>query len=121
MNDELLETGPSGLDLKGIYYALFRQKWKIILFALAGLLGAVGLYVSSPPLYQSEAKVLVHNEEHLALETDQAARFMVGDVLYGVPFHVCPTCAMHRFAHVVDDGKIVDRWEIVARDRVLSI
>jgi len=59
MNDELLETGPSGLDLKGIYYALFRQKWKIILFALAGLLGAVGLYVSSPPLYQSEAKVLV--------------------------------------------------------------
>jgi len=59
MNDELLETEPSGLDLKGIYYALFRQKWKILVLALAGLLVAVGLYVFSPPVYQSEAKVLV--------------------------------------------------------------
>src|SRR5947208_14808661 len=59
MTDELLETEPSGLDLKGTYYALFRQKWKIIVFALAGLLTAVGLYVFSEPVYQSEAKVLV--------------------------------------------------------------
>lgn len=68
-----------------------------------------------------EAKVLVHNEEHLALETDQAARFKVGDVLYGVPFHVCPTCALHRDAIVIDEGRVSQRWPVVARDRSLGI
>ena len=56
-----------------------------------------------------EAKVLVHNEEHLALETDQASRFAVGDALYAIPFHVCPTCALHREAIVIENGRATDR------------
>ena len=66
-------------------------------------------------------EAVLQSEEHFAVETPAAERFQPGDAVYAMPTHVCPTCAMHRFAHVVDDGKIVDRWEIVARDRVLSI
>ena len=40
-----------------------------------------------------DAEPLVHSEEHLVLRTDRASSYAVGDVLYGIPWHVCPTCA----------------------------
>ncbi len=66
-----------------------------------------------------DAKAVLHNEEHLVVETSAAERFRPGDVVYAQPAHVCPTVALHQYAHVVEGGKVVDRWEIVARDRVL--
>ena len=36
----------------------------------------------------------MHSEEHLVLETPRAAEFKIGDVLYGVPWHICPTVAL---------------------------
>lgn len=66
------------------------------------------------------AKVLNHSEEHLALETDLAGRFQVGDVLYGVPYHVCPTVALHREAWAVRGGIAAERWLVKARDRKLN-
>lgn len=67
-----------------------------------------------------DAQPLVHNEEHLAIETAEAARLKVGDVLYGVPIHICPTCALHRDVLVVSDGLVRERWNVVARDRTLT-
>jgi D-serine deaminase-like pyridoxal phosphate-dependent protein len=68
-----------------------------------------------------DAQAVLHNEEHLVIETPAAERFRPGDVAYAMPAHVCPTSALHKFAYVVEGGKVVDRWEIVARDRVLTI
>lgn len=68
-----------------------------------------------------DARMIVHSEEHLTIETSQAANFRVGDVLYAVPWHVCPSVALHREAIVVRDGHAAERWEITARDRVLTI
>lgn len=68
-----------------------------------------------------QAQVLVHNEEHLALESPQADSLRVGDVVYGVPHHICPTCALHREALVVQNGAVVDRWNVTARDRSLTV
>ena len=45
-----------------------------------------------------DARTIVHNEEHLTIESDHASTFQVGDALYGVPVHICPTCALHREA-----------------------
>jgi D-serine deaminase-like pyridoxal phosphate-dependent protein len=67
------------------------------------------------------AEQVVHNEEHLALRTQDAGRYRVGDVLYGVPFHVCPTVALHRDVYVVEDNRVTGRWQVAARDRVLTI
>src|SRR5262249_27059987 len=64
---------------------------------------------------------LLQNEGHLVIDTPVADRFPPGTVVYAVPTHVCPTSAMHRFAHVIEGGRVTGRWEIVARDRVLTI
>jgi len=64
---------------------------------------------------------VLHNEEHLVVETPEADRFEPGEVAYALPAHICPTCALHQFAQVVENGQVVDRWEIASRDRVLTI
>jgi D-serine deaminase-like pyridoxal phosphate-dependent protein len=64
---------------------------------------------------------VLHNEEHLVIQTPAAHQFASGDVAYAIPGHICPTCALHRWANVIEEGKVVDRWEIVGRDRVLTI
>lgn len=68
-----------------------------------------------------DAKAVVHSEEHLTVETSRAADYRVGDVLYGIPFHVCPTCALHREACVVRQGRVTERWSVAARDRMLTV
>jgi D-serine deaminase-like pyridoxal phosphate-dependent protein len=69
-----------------------------------------------------EAKAVVHNEEHLVLETAQAAAFRPGDVAFAVPTHICPTVALHRFALVLDEaGAVAECWEIAGRDRRITI
>jgi D-serine deaminase-like pyridoxal phosphate-dependent protein len=61
------------------------------------------------------------NEEHLIVETPASADFPPGTPVLAIPTHICPTCALHREALVVEGGKVVDRWEVTARDRTLSI
>ncbi len=68
-----------------------------------------------------DAVAVLHNEEHLVIETPDAERFQPGDVAYAMPAHVCPTCALHQFAYVVEDGKVVDQWEIASRNRMLTV
>ena len=68
-----------------------------------------------------EAKAVMHSEEHLVLETPRAAEFQVGDVLYGVPWHICPTVALHSYANVVRDGRVVDSWKVAGRERVITV
>ena len=67
-----------------------------------------------------EARPVAHNEEHLVLETTRAAEFPVGSVLYGIPWHVCPTVALHDRVYVVRQGRVVAEWPVVARARKLN-
>ena len=66
-------------------------------------------------------KPVLQNEEHLVVETPAADRFPPGSEVYAMPTHICPTSAMHRFAYVVGDGVVTGKWEIAARDRVLTV
>ena len=68
-----------------------------------------------------EASFVVHSEEHLVLESARASEFAVGDVLYGIPWHVCPTVALHADAWAVKNRRAVERWRVTARDRRLTI
>ena len=89
-------------------------------------LGHKAIAAENPPprvqfLDLPEATTLMHNEEHLVLETPGAAEFSVGDVLYGIPRHICPTVALHAQAVVIESGRAGPSWKIVARDRILTI
>jgi D-serine deaminase-like pyridoxal phosphate-dependent protein len=64
---------------------------------------------------------LLQNEEHFVVETPAAGRFNPGDAVLAVPTHVCPTVALHRLAHVVEDGRVTGTWDVAARDRVLTV
>lgn len=68
-----------------------------------------------------EYKTVLQNEEHLAFESPLAGQFSPGDEVYAIPAHICPTCALHRHAYVVENGQVTGRWEIAARDRMLTI
>jgi D-serine deaminase-like pyridoxal phosphate-dependent protein len=64
---------------------------------------------------------ILQNEEHFVVETPAAERFQPGSEVYAQPTHVCPTCAMHKQAYVVENGRVTGTWDIVARDRALTI
>jgi uncharacterized protein involved in exopolysaccharide biosynthesis/Mrp family chromosome partitioning ATPase len=49
----------SGLNLSAILFALFKRKWTIILCALLGVIAAAAFHFLYPPVYQSQAKLLV--------------------------------------------------------------
>jgi D-serine deaminase-like pyridoxal phosphate-dependent protein len=69
----------------------------------------------------SEYQPVLQSEEHLVVETPEAAHFSHGDPIYAMPTHICPTCAMHRQALAVENGQVTGRWDIVARDRILTV
>src|SRR6266850_4395146 len=60
MNNNNRPAESSGsMTLGDVYFVVFRHKWKIILFALAGLVAAATFYFLNPPLYQSEAELFI--------------------------------------------------------------
>ena len=69
----------------------------------------------------AEHQAVTHSEEHLVIETAKAGEFNIGDCLYGVPRHICPTVALHSSAVVIEGGKIAGSWKVAARERRLTI
>ncbi|MAT14862.1 MAG: threonine aldolase [Planctomyces sp.] len=68
-----------------------------------------------------EAEHVLQNEEHLVLQTPRAKEYQPGDELIAIPTHICPTSALHKCAYVVRDGDVVAHWNVIARDRQLTI
>ncbi len=61
------------------------------------------------------------SEEHLVVEAPSADELEPGTPLLAIPTHICPTCALHTWAYVIENGEVVARWEAKARDRVLGV
>lgn len=68
-----------------------------------------------------DAEFVAHNEEHLVLRTRRAGLFPIGTALYGIPWHICPTVALHGSAYIVEDRRVTAEWPIIARARKLSV
>jgi D-serine deaminase-like pyridoxal phosphate-dependent protein len=65
---------------------------------------------------------LMQSEEHLVIETASADDLAVGDVLYGIPWHICPTVALHQEAVIIREGRATgERWAIRSRDRRITV
>lgn len=62
-----------------------------------------------------------HNEEHLVIRTSEASKYKTGDVLYCIPWHICPTMDRHDFATVIINNEAVAQWKIEARKRKITI
>ncbi|MGN7885307.1 D-TA family PLP-dependent enzyme [Dyadobacter endophyticus] len=67
--------------------------------------------------------LLSQSEEHgvLQVSNDVWESVQIGDVFYALPYHICPTVALHDFATVIEDGNVTDEWKITARSRRITI
>ncbi|GAO45619.1 D-TA family PLP-dependent enzyme [Flavihumibacter petaseus] len=72
-------------------------------------------------LNAADLRPVSQSEEHLVLEINPGHGYQVGDVLYGVPYHICPTVALHESAVCVHEGIPAGEWLTVARKRKISI
>ncbi|WP_234734637.1 D-TA family PLP-dependent enzyme [Tellurirhabdus bombi] len=65
-------------------------------------------------------EVIGQSEEHLVLRVANWETLEVGNELYGVPYHICPTVALHDEANVIQANQFVMRWAVEARRRRLT-
>ena len=68
-----------------------------------------------------DATPIAQSEEHLVMTLPDTTKYKVGDVLYGVPVHICPTVALYDYATIVENNEVVDNWRVIARARKISI
>jgi D-serine deaminase-like pyridoxal phosphate-dependent protein len=61
------------------------------------------------------------SEEHLVVEAGAGHPYTIGDIFYGVPFHICPTVALYERAMTIEAGRWTGDWENTARDRRLTV
>jgi D-serine deaminase-like pyridoxal phosphate-dependent protein len=62
-----------------------------------------------------------HSEEHMVLKTPLAENLTIGEVLYGIPWHICPTVDRFDSLYVVNDSKVETQWMVAARTRKITI
>ena len=68
-----------------------------------------------------ELTFVSQSEEHLVVDAGKNHRYKVGDVLYGLPYHICPTVALYERAITTVNNQISGEWRNAARDRKISI
>ncbi len=61
--------------------------------------------------------VINHSEEHLVVKCITEDLCAIGQVVYALPFHICPTMALHEQVYVVRKQHVSETWEVVARKR----
>jgi D-threonine aldolase len=60
------------------------------------------------------------SEEHMVVEVAEGHTYKTGDVLYALPYHICPTVALYEKVTVVENGRITGEWKNIARDRRIN-
>ncbi|PSR53589.1 threonine aldolase [Adhaeribacter arboris] len=68
-----------------------------------------------------DAQPISQSEEHLVVKVTFGNTYQVGDVFYGIPIHICPTCALYDKAYVAEDNTIKTQWAVVSRNRFITV
>jgi len=65
------------------------------------------------------AQVLFQSEEHLVIKNEE--QHSIGEIVFAIPIHICPTVALYDEVYVIEAGKITTKWPITARTRKIRI
>jgi D-serine deaminase-like pyridoxal phosphate-dependent protein len=68
-----------------------------------------------------ELVMVGQSEEHLVVDAGKGHKYKVGDVFYGLPYHICPTIALYEKVITIENNKTNGEWKNVARDRKITI
>lgn len=66
-------------------------------------------------------RMISQSEEHLVAEAGEGHNYQIGDVLYGLPWHICPTVSQYERAITIENGTITGEWKNIARDRKINV
>jgi len=66
-------------------------------------------------------ELLSQSEEHGVLKIEAWESIQVGDVIYGIPYHICPTINLYDSVSVINQCKKIADWSITARQRKITI
>lgn len=73
-------------------------------------------FINAPELI-----MVSQSEEHLVADAGKGHNYKVGDVLYGIPYHICPTVALYERAVTIEENLVSGEWLNIARDRKINI
>lgn len=68
-----------------------------------------------------DALPLIHSEEHVVVQVAATHDLAIGDLLFALPYHICPTVALYEKAIVMEEGKAAGFWPTAARNRQLTV
>lgn len=68
-----------------------------------------------------DLKLISQSEEHGVLKTELWGKYKVGDILLGIPYHVCPTVNLYDQAYVFSQDEYLGQWDIQGRKRKITI
>jgi 3-hydroxy-D-aspartate aldolase len=66
-------------------------------------------------------ELIGQSEEHGVIAVKDWDAVKVGDVLYGVPYHVCPTVNLYDEAYMVENKEVNEVWQVLGRKRKITI
>ncbi|MCQ6956903.1 D-TA family PLP-dependent enzyme [Mucilaginibacter aquariorum] len=61
------------------------------------------------------------SEEHLVADAGKDHHYKVGDIMYGLPYHICPTVSLYERAVLIENQLVAGEWKTTARDRKITI
>ncbi len=71
-----------------------------------------------------DAVTVLQNEEHWLVQVPKRPGRRippVGTVLFAVPTHICPTCALYPSVPVIENGRLAGHWDVTARNRTITL
>jgi D-serine deaminase-like pyridoxal phosphate-dependent protein len=68
-----------------------------------------------------ELTFISHSEEHLVAKAPAGHTYKQGNILYGIPYHICPTVALYERAYVAENNTLNTEWKTIGRDRKISV
>jgi D-serine deaminase-like pyridoxal phosphate-dependent protein len=66
-------------------------------------------------------KAVGQSEEHLVVEAETSHSHHPGDMVYGLPVHICPTVNLYERAYTIEEGQLTGEWKNIARDKKISV
>lgn len=58
-----------------------------------------------------KCSILVHSEEHLVIHLPDH-KLALGDPIYFISHHICPTVALYEKSNIVSEYNIIDQWKV---------
>ncbi|PQB04409.1 D-TA family PLP-dependent enzyme [Aureitalea marina] len=68
-----------------------------------------------------KGELIAQSEEHGIVSVSPDSEVHLGDLWYGIPYHICPTINLYRELQVVRNGSISDTWEVLGSQRKLNV